>query len=123
MNGYREVLRAMRFEFERLDLTQLVKHAFGLRTAAHRRATSTQPVLHYLYAEPKRRPDGPKIKSAEIELHRAEVERFGSLVKGDEVQFHSCTYLDLISDWAASPEPRLQAHAAAVRSRFDIARA
>jgi hypothetical protein len=87
MNGYREVLRAMRFEFERLDVTQLLKHAFGLRTAAHRRATSTQPVLHYLYAEPKRRPDGPEIKSAEIELHRAEVERFGSSSKAMRCNF------------------------------------
>ena len=125
MTGYQQVLRDVRggdAQFEMLDVTQLVKHAFGLRTAAHRRKTFPQPVLHYLYAEPKRWPDGREIKSVEVELHREEVEHFRSLVTGDEVQFYSCTYQDLISDWAASPEPRLRALASAVLSRFDISR-
>lgn len=112
----------MRGKFEMLDVTQLAKHALGLRTAAHREATRMKPVLHYLYAEPKRWPDGREVRDAEVELHRAEIERFGSLVKGDEVQFHSCTYQNLISAWIVSPDPRLQAHAAAILSRFDITR-
>jgi hypothetical protein len=115
-------MRQGTLRFEMLDAIQLVKHAFGLRTAAHRKETPPQPVLHYLYAEPKRWPDGRAIKDAEVELHRAEVERFGALVKGDEVPFTACTYQELISAWATNPEPWLQRHAAAVLSRFDITR-
>ena len=49
--------------FARLDATQLVKHAFGLRTAVHHKKhfLGKLPALLYLYAEPERWPDGRPI--------------------------------------------------------------
>jgi hypothetical protein len=75
----------------RLDATQLVKHAFGLRTAVHHKKhfVGKLPALLYLYAEPERWPDGRPISIAEIEAHRVEIRRFAEAVTGDEVVFSS----------------------------------
>ncbi len=58
MIGYercRNGLRDGSLRFARLDAAQLIKHAFGLRTAVHRKKEliGKRPVLLYLYAEPK----------------------------------------------------------------------
>ena len=87
--------RAQRFRF--LDATQLVKHAFGLRTQAAR--IGKLPVLVYLYAEPRFLKRHPIPASSLIE-HRDEIARFSGIVKGDEVKFHSVSYLDWISTWS-----------------------
>ena len=57
MFGYarlRDALHSGSLQTERLDATQLVKHAFGLRTQAQRASgtTNKKPILVYLYAEP-----------------------------------------------------------------------
>jgi hypothetical protein len=126
MNRYKELLLAVRdgaIRFKMLDVVQLAKHALGLRTEAfERRTPNKRPVLHYLYVEPVYGPRGREVKVDEIELHRSEIERFASLVEGDEVQFNSCTYGKLLSNWIVARDPRLQTHAKAMLSRFDITR-
>ena len=71
MRGYcsvRDEVKAGRLRYEALDAPQLVKHAFGLRTAVHRDGgpfRGLTPVLVYLYAEPceSRRHSGPRKRS------------------------------------------------------------
>jgi len=103
-----------------LDTVQLAKHAFGLRTAVHRlqRLQGKRPVLYYLYAEPRTWPDGTLIPEASRTAHRSEVDQFGSLVAGDEVAFHSCSYDSLLTYWESSGDAQLGMHATAIRDRF-----
>ena len=54
--GVRNGLRDGSRRFQHLDATQLVKHAFGLRTAAAR--AGKRAVLVYLHCEPLAWPDG-----------------------------------------------------------------
>ncbi len=49
-----------------LDLVQLIKHAFGLRTEAQPKTKS--PVFVYLYAEPDVLPDGRVISVSSLKL-------------------------------------------------------
>ena len=73
----RDALRSDAAGFRRLDAAQLVKHAFGLRSAAHRDAHEGKiPVLVYLYAEPVSWPDGAAVPREAIVAHRAEIARF-----------------------------------------------
>jgi hypothetical protein len=124
MAGYgrcRDELRARTTTFAQLDAAQLVKHAFGLRTAVHRVPgwTSKRPVLYYLFAEPERWPGDKGAVSPEyLAQHRAEVAAFADMVAGDEVSFRSCSYTELLADWMAQPDPAIAAHAAAVARRF-----
>jgi len=106
----------------RLDATQLVKHAFGLRTAVHHKKhfVGKLPALLYLYAEPERWPDGRPISRAEIEAHRVEIRRFAEAVTGDQVAFRACSYRELLSAWAAGPCALTRTHAAATATRFDL---
>ena len=123
MAGYesiRDALRNGELHFGRLDAAQLVKHAFGLRTAVHREARfrGKLPVLFYLYAQPDAWPNGRAIPPQERASHRVEITTFANAVKGDEVQFLHCTYSELLADWQKSANPTIRAHALAVLSRF-----
>lgn len=106
--------------FTRLDAAQLVKHAFGLRTAVHmdKRMLGKRPVLYYLHAEPKSWPDGRPIREVDIEAHRTEIALFAAAVSGDEVAFVSASYRDLLGAWRSSQNESICAHAAAVMARF-----
>ena len=108
--------------FACLDAPQLLKHAFALRTAVHRdeRFLGLQPALLYLYAEPKRWPDGRAVSRADIKEHRAEVDRFAEAVTGDEVVFRACSYCELLAAWAAGSHHFTRAHAGAIATRFDL---
>jgi hypothetical protein len=120
MSGYqtvRDKIRDGTLKFVHLDAAQLMKHAFGLRTATQR-TPSAKPLLFYLYAEPAEWPDGAKISTSQIETHRSEFRAFAELVRADEVKFHSCTYRDLLRAWSQTNDPAIQAHAAAVLERF-----
>lgn len=86
--------RAVTFEF--LDAAQLVKHAFGLVTEGRR--IQKQPVLFYLYAEPRSR-GAKEISQRDIDLHRAEVSEFSKAVAGAEVTFASSSYREWLELW------------------------
>jgi hypothetical protein len=97
MQGYervRDALHAKILRFSRLNAAQLVKHAFGLRTAVHRKGEvfRKRAVLLYLFAEPDRWPDGRPVSTTDIRLHREEIANFATLVAGNEVEFHASTY-------------------------------
>lgn len=106
--------------FVYLDAVQLIKHAFGLRTAVQEGKVHTgkQPVLFYLHAEPATWPDGRPIGNGVHALHRKEVEEFKSRVANSEVLFHSCSYSELLTSWLGG-DNTLERHAAAVRSAFN----
>jgi hypothetical protein len=124
MAGYqrcRDGIRETNVRFARFDAVQLIKHAFGLRTAVHHVPVwaGKRPVLFYLYGEPERWPEPKGPVSPEYKLqHRSEVASFSDMVKGDEVAFHSCSYSELLAGWAAHPDQRISAHAMAVMKRF-----
>lgn len=123
MGGYariRDGLREGSVAFTHLDAAQLVKHAFGLRTAVHRetRFQGKRPILFYLHAEPRSWPDGRPISPANIEAHHAETRRFAEIVAGDEVTFRFCSYDDLLTRWEQHAAGEICAHARAVRGRF-----
>jgi len=77
-----EAITTGREQFQWLNAPQLLKHALGLATSATGRFS-----LQYLYF------DG---RGTEADAHRAEIERFTSLV-GPELQFASQSYEELIS--------------------------
>jgi hypothetical protein len=124
MRGFescRDDLRDGNGRFERLDSAQLIKHAFGLRTAVHTgvRCQGKRPILFYLYAEPECWPDGGRVVPwADRIRHRAEVEEFSKIVAGDEVLFRFCSYATLLEKWAMLATHGTRAHAAAVTRRF-----
>lgn len=123
MTGYariRDQLRDGNAPFLHLDAAQLVKHAFGLRTAVHRpgRLLGKKPVLFYLCAEPISWSDGSPVDIARPELHRSEVALFATEVAGDEVEFVSCSYRDLLRVWSNADDPSIRGHASAVLARF-----
>jgi hypothetical protein len=101
---------------------QLVKHAFGLRTAVHCEGQflGKQPVLLYLYAEPNSWPDGRPLSRSDVEAHRTEIRNFADMVAGDEVTFHACSYAGLLSAWRNASNDTVRAHAAAVAARFRL---
>jgi hypothetical protein len=125
MMGYercRDDMRDRGRDFERLDAAQLVKHAFGLRTAVHSVAAwaGKRPVLYYLYAEPESWPGGKPIPPMQRSHHRAEVAAFAEMTEGDEVLFRSCSYRQLLASWSTCPDELICAHADALRERFAI---
>ena len=107
----RDGLRGGRLRFRHLDASQLVKHAFGLRTQAARAGLA--PVLVYLYAEPKSAEDIAVTAEAKAS-HRAEIREFAAAIAGAEVRFESLSYQDWLVTWPGEAK----AHAAAVRGRF-----
>jgi len=125
MQGYeriRDQLRDDACRFDRLDAAQLVKHAFGLRTAIHQEVGQGRktPVLYYLYAEPTGWPDGRSISSEQLAHHKAEIAAFADMVKNDEVRFIPHSYRHLLTSWAESATDAIRKHAAALRSRYVV---
>ena len=120
--GVRDTLRANGHLCQFLDAAQLVKHAFALRTAVHNRRSGYDgltPILFYLYAEPAVWPkNGMPVGDDEKAIHRQEIARFAKDVVGDEVVFVSCSYRQLLEDWARHKDHGIRAHAAAVTRRF-----
>jgi len=102
--------------FKHLDCVQLLKHAFGLRTEAHRRSKS--PVLVYLYAEPLAWPDGRPIATSSLARHAAEASEFASSVEGAEVIFRTCTYANLLQTFLGSSSAEVRKHGQCIRDRF-----
>lgn len=109
--------------FRHLDACQLVKHAFGLRTQAHRQENQGKSaVLVYLFSEPAAFPGagGRLIPDAEKAMHRTEVAEFAAAVAGDEVEFRSCTYRQLVDVWRGSEEDGVRSHAEALSKIYAI---
>ena len=104
-----------------LDGTQLVKHAFALRTQASSggKFEGLKPVLFYLFAEPDIWPrDDKPIDSEAKAAHREEIRKFAASVDGDEVRFVACSYRELLATWEQNEDPRIREHARAVVIRF-----
>jgi hypothetical protein len=102
--------------FAHLDGAQLVKHAYGLRTAVNGEGPDQgkRPVLVYLFAEPTHWSDGRPIGSEVFLRHRNEVASFRDAVAGDEVDFWPLDYSTLVDGWRLSGDQELAAHAAAI---------
>jgi hypothetical protein len=45
---------------------------------------------------------------------------FAEMVAGDEVEFHACSYRELLSAWSAGTNPLCRSHAVALADRFDL---
>jgi len=124
MTGFQRVRDALRENpelYSHLDAAQLVKHAFALRTQAHRKGfhKALKPVLLYLYAEPEAWASGRgRVDEAAKLNHRREIVDFSSRVKGDEVTFVPCSYQRLLKAWSNARHKNVRNHAAAVAERF-----
>jgi hypothetical protein len=117
----RDALRDGTLEFQHLDAVQLVKHAFGLRSAVQRDpAFACRAVLVYLYAEPNTWANGKPIPDAAKATHCQEIEQFAALVAGDEVAFRSCSYRDFLGALACHSDPAVRAHADAIAKHFRV---
>jgi hypothetical protein len=110
----RKALVEGRQVYRSLDAVQLVKHAYGLRTQALKRARGA--VLVYLYAEPAEWASGKPVSREATARHRAEVADFARAVRGDDVTFVALRWSDLLDQWAK--DPALFAHATAFRGWF-----
>lgn len=125
MDGYeftRDILSGCKTIFARLDAAQLVKHAFGLRTAVHSKPSlrGKTPILVYLYAEPSVWPDGREIPQALRDEHLKEIARFERCVARSEVPFHPISYAELLSAWLSSKIEDIRDHASRVRAHFFV---
>jgi hypothetical protein len=125
MTGYeriRDGIQDGQLRFRHLDATQLVKHAFGLRTAANSGPSgqAPSPVLIYLHAEPPSWPKGSPILEEHILEHRREIALFADFVAGDEVAFCTTTYREMLQRWSSSPLLPVREHVAALLQRFQI---
>lgn len=116
----RDDIAAAKVSFVHLDAVQLIKHAFGLRTAVQtgKVHAGKKPILFYLYAEPMAWPSGKIIGEAARSLHEKEIEEFSTRVVDSEVAFKHCSYSALLAVWMAAGA-QLQDHAAAVKARFN----
>lgn len=123
MAGYERVrddLKNGLLSYKHLDATQLIKHAFGLRTAVQvgKRFAGRRPVLFYLFAESKTWPDGKDIADVDRLRHREEIEDFRLRTADSEVAFVSCCYNELLDSWLTSKHESIRKHAIAVAARF-----
>ena len=121
MRGFERVrddLRDGSLRFDHLDAAQLVKHAFGLRTAAAR--LGKRATLLYLHCEPTAWPDGHVVPAGAHERHSREIAAFAAAVADDEVAFAHLTWRALLGTWAASDDDGLRRHVAAVLDRFGV---
>lgn len=119
--GIRDSLRENPRLYALLDAAQLVKHAFGLRSAVHRSGAhhGLNPVLFDVYAEPESWPGtGRRVDDEAKARHRDEIALFARAVAGDEVAFASCSYRRLLAIWRQDPREEIRAHADAVMARF-----
>ena len=114
----RDLLDSGKEEFQHLNAVQLVKHAFGLRTQAAKDG-GRRPVLLYVYAEPRNWPDGKAVPARQLKIHREEIAAFARIVAGDEVEFHSASYAQVLATWTASGDSDVRSHAAAVHTRYE----
>lgn len=110
----RQALTEGRQTYRHLDATQLVKHAYGLRTQGVKRAKGV--VLVYLHAAPATWANGKPVPAEAITRHQAEIADFAARVKGDDVTFVPLRWSDLLADW--SKNPALFAHATALTGWF-----
>jgi len=93
-----------------LDAAQLINHAFGL---AHQ---SDRPVtLVYLFWEPLDAGLSPLFAK-----HRQEIAQFAERIAGGTPRFEALSYYELWDAWANSDDPRLAAHVAALRARYEV---
>ena len=128
MERYGAVLKDIRddrLRYEALDATQLVKHAYGLRTQVHRArpdggARTKKAYLLYLYAEPRSWPDGRDVDRTRIALHREEIADFAERVRGDEVIFRALDWSSLLGTWEEASDRELNRHAQRVRQAFGL---
>lgn len=101
-----------------LDAAQLVKHAFGIRTQADKKAK--KGALVYLHAEPTTWPDGRTIDRQLVDRHRAEIQDFADRVAGTEVTFATVRYADLFQGLHSGPLEAVRQHAAALTGHFQV---
>jgi hypothetical protein len=94
-----------------LDAAQLIKHAFGLARGGAVKATT----LTYLYWEPMDAGLSPL-----FDEHRREIAAFAERVAGGTPGFAALSYGELWERWANTGDPRLAAHVAALRARYEV---
>lgn len=111
----RDALRFGGFRYRHLDVSQLVKHAYGLVTEGRRQGK--QPVLFYLFAEPTSR-KGQPILLQDHRRHREEIATFASAVAGDEVLFLAASYHEWLSAWPSNSAT--SAHGRALDARYGL---
>ena len=116
--GVRNGLRDGSRRFQHLDATQLVKHAFGLRTAAAR--AGKRAVLVYLHCEPLAWPDGRVLPDSGRERHRREIDEFAAAIAGDEVDYVVLTWRKILAAWSISDDAGVRRHADAMLGRFAV---
>lgn len=119
----RDELKSRSLRYAALDAPQLVKHAFGLRSAVHREDgpyRGLRPALIYLYTEPRTWADGRPVVESRMATHRAECEDFSIRTADDEVVFLAFDYARLVTEWAAGKNRGLALHAGRLSDAFDI---
>ena len=105
----RDLLRAEPRRYRHLDGAQLVKHAFGISTQAHK--CGKEPVLLYLFAEPSDTAS-PEIFAA----HRTEITDFLGRVRGGRVRSSACSWVEWLDGFAGDAA----AHGERVRQAFRL---
>ena len=124
MKGYervRDELQESKGNPYLLDMAQLFKHAFALRTAVQNDGAypGLTPILFYLYAEPARWPEGGRpINPDNHTRHKEEIAAFAKQVASDEVKFVSCSYRQLLEEWVGQGTAAISRHAAQALVRF-----
>ncbi len=101
--------------FDRLDVAQLVKHAFGLARCFKGRSCT----LLYLFWEPSN-----AARFSIFPHHREEVAKFAQLVEGGFPRFVALSYPELWSSWASLPNTRtswLFDHVQNLQDRYSLA--
>lgn len=96
-----------------LDIAQLVKHYFGLRTYQLNSEKNFKLIFLYLYWEPGNWRDIPPCIK-----HREEIEQLKSKVSTSSIKFQAMTYSELLEEWASIPG--LAKHVANLRARYEI---
>lgn len=115
-DGLRSALSDGSLAYRHLDAVQLVKHAYGLRTQAHRQARGA--VLVYLHAAPALWANGKPVDPAAHTRHAAEVADFARRIKAQDVTFIPLRWSDLLAQWTGIAA--LAQHAAAITARFGV---
>ena len=124
MKGYDKIRDTIDNALDRyagLEVAQLVKHAFSLRTLASSDGeyAGLQLILFYLYAEPDAWPgDGKPIDDDAKAAHRGEIDHFAKSVEGDEVRFIAFSYRELLAMWERSENLEVREHDKAIACRF-----
>lgn len=97
--------------YTRLDVAQLIKHAFGLM-----HCYPDKPVtLLYLYWEPE-----PPFVNPLFQQHRDEIAKFSQSIAGSDLRFMALSYQTLWRQWQDTRPDWLQAHRQSLLNRYDI---